>query len=372
MELYNRILNLRGVSVTDAESVQKFEEGVEEHVVFKETMYAIANKTVPVHSVNKITKQNPSGISKLKEYGLCQGCPVKVIGLFKKFLMIRSFHVDTENSHLVPLNKITDYLCEATIVNDNEIIAPSYPVNIPLIELEVHALKVKKMQGLIEKMVKSPTCDPKVKKIIEDKLFQMMQTQGAPYVKMTEIENYLNGNKVLSKNERFGNSIFNRNSRYCPPIDISYDEFKKSPSYPYPIGIRPKDFALPSELIETLKELMTQIYNFENIDKKSFEPLKEIIDLKERPLHICKYSGEVVDANKYSSTYASENNYIEICHRDPNDRFLARNMYWGNGESNRRQGGYSEEDRIKDAIRLLQVHKEHLDNFRCDLEQLIK
>ena len=34
---------------------------------------------------------------------------------------------------------------------------------------------------------------------------------------------------------------------------------------------------------------------------------------------------------------------MEICHRDPNDRFLVRNMYWGHGECNRRQGGYSEE-----------------------------
>jgi hypothetical protein len=29
-------------------------------------------------------------------------------------------------------------------------------------------------------------------------------------------------------------------------------------------------------------------------------------------------------------------------------------MYWGHGECNRRQGGYTEQDRINDAIRLLE------------------
>ena len=31
---------------------------------------------------------------------------------------------------------------------------------------------------------------------------------------------------------------------------------EKSPSYPAPLGIRSKDFCLPSELIETIKELI--------------------------------------------------------------------------------------------------------------------
>ena len=68
----------------------------------------------------------------------------------------------------------------------------------------------------------------------------------------------------------------------------------------------------------------------------------------------------------------SETNYIEICHRDPNDRFLVRNMYWGTGESNRRQGGYSEEDRIEDAIRLLMNNQEHFEKYKEQLQQLTK
>ena len=70
--------------------------------------------------------------------------------------------------------------------------------------------------------------------------------------------------------------IFNRNSRCCPPIDITYEEYSKSPSYPAPLGIRPKDFCLPSELIITMNELINQIVNFDGIDDVSFEEMKKI------------------------------------------------------------------------------------------------
>ena len=49
----------------------------------------------------------------------------------------------------------------------------------------------------------------------------------------------------------------------------------------------------------------------------------------------------------------SADNFIEICHRDPEERYIKRNMYWGHGECNRRQGGYSEEDRVRDGLILL-------------------
>ena len=48
---------------------------------------------------------------------------------------------------------------------------------------------------------------------------------------------------------------------------------------------------------------------------------------------------------------------MEICHRDPQDRFLVHNMYWGHGECNRRQGGYSETDRMLDGSKLMLLNK---------------
>ena len=39
-------------------------------------------------------------------------------------------------------------------------------------------------------------------------------------------------------------------------------------------------------------------------------------------------------------------------------------MYWGHGECNRRQGGYSEEDRIEDALRLLKNNPCYVEKYK--------
>ena len=126
--------------------------------------------------------------------------------------------------------------------------------------------------------------------------------------------------------------------------------------YPYPLGIRPKDFCLPSELLDTVVEMLTQICSMKNVDKELFETLNKEFEKKKllvridtkRPYHCCKYCSKPLDAEEYSSEYKSETNYMEICHRDPNERFIKENMYWGHGECNRRQGGYSEDERMRD------------------------
>ena len=81
----------------------------------------------------------------------------------------------------------------------------------------------------------------------------------------------------------------------------------------------------------------------------------------------CKYCGEKINILEYSSEYKSSTNYIEICHRNPNDRFISTNVYWGHGDCNRRQGGYTENDRINDGLRLLyfdgKIDKEKYDSM---------
>ena len=86
--------------------------------------------------------------------------------------------------------------------------------------------------------------------------------------------------------------------------------------------------------------------------------------------HKCKWCGEEIDAFNYSSTYSSKDNFIEICHRDPNERFIPSNMYWGHGECNRQQGGYSEEDRVQQIIRLLKAQPELLEKNRDEIQKL--
>ena len=81
---------------------------------------------------------------------------------------------------------------------------------------------------------------------------------------------------------------------------------------------------------------------------------------------------EKIDMLQYSSGYSSKNNFIEICHKDPNNRFLPDNMYWGFGESNRQQGGYSEEERIKQVLNLLKHNQNHLKLFEQDIRVLFK
>ena len=84
----------------------------------------------------------------------------------------------------------------------------------------------------------------------------------------------------------------------------------------------------------------------------------------------CKWCNKVIDANLCKAEYKSATNYIEICHRDPNDRFLPRNVYWGHGDCNRRQGGYTEEDRIQDALTLLKYNPEYLKKYIDELKAL--
>ena len=97
---------------------------------------------------------------------------------------------------------------------------------------------------MIEEWMKK-TDSEVLKKVFTDKLFQMIQSQGAPFIKIDEVLAYKRGDITLTGHKRFGNEIFNRNCRWCPPIDISYEEFKQSPSYPCPLGYSPQRF-LPS------------------------------------------------------------------------------------------------------------------------------
>ena len=136
-------------------------------------------------------------------------------------------------------------------------------------------------------------------------------------------------------------------------MEIKYEKYLKSPSYPAPLGVRPKDFCLPSELIITIKELINQIMNFDGVNDKSFKEIQKILTFIHKKEHKCKYCGEKIKIDDYCSEYKSCDNYVEICHRNPKDRFLNKNMYWGHGECNRRQGGYSETDRMNDGIRLM-------------------
>lgn len=227
---------------------------------------------------------------------------------------------------------------------------------------------VDKFKNNVKNLIKNlPEVEP-IRKILKGKFFQLYTPQGAKCDEIPVILNYDLEELRKHPTKRINNMIFNRCSRWTPPIpsSYSYEEYEKSINFTRPIGTRPKDFCWPSELIDTMKEMIRQIICFKNIDPDVKQQIIQTLELNTvecQEIHKCKWSGEKIDALKFSSGYASKDNFIEICHRDPNERFISSNMYWGFGESNRQQGGYSETNRVKQIAILMNYNPDHIKTF---------
>ena len=310
--------------------------------------------------------------------------PLIVTEVKEDLVTLNSLTSSSARRFQIPLNELVENFTQG-ILDDNRSItnidSNKYPQHVNISEFQMRD-DFGKFKKDIEHWVKKLD-NGKIKQVFEDKLFQMIQTQGAPFETIPKIEKFIletssEESKQQSNNTRFGNQIFNRNCRWCPVADnISWEDFNTSNSYPYPLGIRAKDFCLPSEMINVLVEMICQILNFKHVDQKYRTQMQEIFDkyniqnaFAEPICHCCKYCGNEIDVNLYESSYASEDNYIEICHRDPNSHFCVKNMYWGHGECNRRQGGYTECDRLHDAIGLI---KHNPTDYTIDqLKELMK
>jgi hypothetical protein len=310
--------------------------------------YCLPRKTEPRHYLVSGGKK-----SKNPEYLQIQDVPCRVHSYDNETFTLNSF--TSSSSRLFHVTK-DEFAKDFTFIYPNEesnLILQSYR-NIPIHENEFERREdVSAIEKVIRSTFENENLPINLRKIFKDKLFQIIQSMGAPYITMTEYFKFKTGDVELSSHKRFGCSIFNRNSRWCPPITLTHEEFEKSPSYPAPLGIRSKDFCLPSELIETIKELIIQIVNFDGVTDEMFEELQKTMPfIEKRTKNICFYCGKKLSVEEYSSIYKSETNYMEICHRNPNERFLSTNMYWGHGDCNRRQGGYTEDERIYDGFRL--------------------
>ena len=303
--------------------------------------FYISNKTLPYYVNTK------KGLSKAQQWVIIEGVPNKIVGIKGNELILNAFTSSDTTTYTVTIQDLDKYFIKAEIIKGC-IIAPKYPFPIPCIEFDIR----KKCN--INSTINEKECNLNVKNILKDKLGQMIVSQGSgDCITIDNYNNFINKKIKITQHKRIGGDIFNRNARWCPPIDMTYEEFQNSNSYPAPLGIRSKDFCLPSELFETMIEMITQIYNMRNIDKLSLSKMKSKYNLEEREEHCCKYCGEHIDMNFYSSKYKSQTNYIEICHRDPQGRFLTHNIYWGHGKCNRKQGGYCENVCMLDGIKLL-------------------
>ena len=316
-----------------------------------ESKYYIAKFTKPRKSDTR------SGLSKNPEYLQIEGVPCKVISSTETNVTLNPFTSNKNKTFTISKKELKKEFTKAVFDRyDNFKNLKSYKKKINKNEFDKRDEFNNKILKL-NKIIK--TLDNKIQKIFKDKIEQIKSTQGS--MKAITIKNYnlyKNNNLDISANASIGDPIFNRNSRWCPPVNITHEEFTQTKSYPLPIGIRPKDYCLPSELWNTTCELFKQIFSFKNIklSKDTIKKLDKIGIKLSQNVHKCKYCNQEIDINKYSSNYKSQENYIEICHRDPNERFIKKNMYWGHGECNRRQGGYSETNIMNDGIRLMLIN----------------
>ena len=291
-----------------------------------------------------------------------------------EFIIFNSFTSNPDSYFKVSAIELAEHFEKAIVNKDGFIMGlTKYP------DGKIHTLEFKKrvdVKNIAALFKKIPNKD------LSSKLEQTLVSQGSTHAATISLFfDYVNGTKKLKSTENFGDPIFNRHKRWCPPINITFEEFKTSPSYPAPLGVRPKDFCLPSEIISSAVELVTQMTRFLHSEDEFVKIIKtSILDVYTPSATVttvalepfcCKWCNKVIDANLCKAEYKSATNYIEICHRDPNDRFLPRNVYWGHGDCNRRQGGYTEEDRIQDAITLLKYNPEYLKKYIDELKALV-
>ena len=306
----------------------------------KMTTYYIPNRSFPRRPLKKNGEEQ-----KAYEWAQVQGVPCKIIKKEEASLVLHSFLSDSDQNFRVSNAELSEQFTQAKLEGEY-IVGVSYPEGrLHISEFD----KRKEASDLIASALKV-ICDESLR----DKLKQTDKTQGCTHT--ATIDEFLklkSGELKLKPTENFGDPIFNRSKRWAPPIDMDHETFQKTAGFPAPLGVRPKDFCLPSGVLAGVRELLVQMARF---DKTPAEIRKFVSELPgmtiPEGIHCCKWCGEKVDADKCTSKYKSVTNYIELCHRDPNAMFTPENVYWGHGDCNRRQGGYTEYDRIEDVVRL--------------------
>ena len=331
---------------------------------FKVGDYIVSEKTLDLHTKVKTTK---SGVS-VKQEWITANTPNIVKEINSDNILIDHFCKDHNTQHIVPIKELKHFTKHETD-EKGYILELKWYQGIPINKTEFDTRKrVSDFEKSLKDTIKKLPANDMVGCIFKDKFSQLKVAQGAPCDTMATILKYDLDACRKDKTKRFDNMIYNRTSRWSPPIleSYSYEEYKKSINFCRPIGTRPKDVCLPSELIATYTEMIKQIVCFKNINPETKQILLDFLDIdvsKCVECHKCKWCGEEIDANYYTSKYSSKDNFIEICHRDPNDRFLARNMYWGHGECNRQQGGYSETERGAQFAKLCKSNPEVREEF---------
>jgi len=189
-------------------------------------------------------------------------------------------------------------------------------------------------------------------------------------INMKEYETFIgqkeSGSSILT---RVGDPIFNRASRHSVPVLSSFTrkDFEISASFPAPIGIKMEDFALPSEQNNIYIQLLTQAFSCVNAPQCPVHILEQLGITIEPESHKCDWCGEKIDVGELNQTYCSKEHSLNFCHRDPKLGTRPNNVYIGHCGCNREQGGYSEEERVAQIIRLSKTNDKYREMLLCSL-----
>jgi hypothetical protein len=298
--------------------------------------------------------------NKKKEDWICANCPGYILMETEEYVQFKPFNksnfivVDKEyfQTNFIHLERDNEYVYTEFYPNGKIEIKEFSVERISLSSIKKHFKNDLSIVRLLEKMDQDSYCG-----------------KGNTHcINISDYKNYIE-NKKTSKLERIGDPYFNRSSRHTPPIynTFSRTDFENCLSFPAPIGIRAEDFALPSEQNKILIDLITQIFNCVNAPE-----LPELFKKKfgmtiVKNSHICNWCGETVDISKLNQEYCSKEHSINFCHRDPVIGTKIENVYIGHCSCNREQGGYSEEQRFEQFLRLIKNNPSFLKRVQTEI-----
>lgn len=205
---------------------EKISETIDE-IVKEEEVY-IAKKTFP----RNFTTTN--GQSKKEEYLQIEGVPAIVVKKTPDSIVLNSLTSSCDRNFSISIKEFENDFVPAIIENNQIINCSKYPCYIPIGEFHERNEFDRTMSIIKNKFVKNIKSN-RLKNFINDKIFQMVQSQGCvKTVTLKQYDDYRKKKTKLTKHKRIGDPIFNRNARWCPPIseDYTYEEFEKSPSFP--------------------------------------------------------------------------------------------------------------------------------------------
>jgi hypothetical protein len=174
-----------------------------------------------------------------------------------------------------------------------------------------------------------------------------------------DYELFLKSGRAPGGLRRHGDPVLNRAARWTP---VANEAEWINGGDPAPLGIRESDHARLRECNEIYLELLGQIFSMDHPYSIPDE-ISEYVGIHISPgSHKCSYCGEGLDVSAFEEqTYAAKQHPVNFCHRDPSDsagRTRPGNIYFGHTKCNRIQGGLSELERIRDGLRLLNLHSE--------------